>query len=54
MEYTSNVPEIQESQGAEVSAVAISKEKVHGKLKCPKVDTSPGPDGLHSMVLKKR
>ena len=47
------MPELQESQGAQVSAVAITKEKVLGKLKGLKVDKSPGPDGLHPRVLKK-
>eukprot|EP00061_Rhincodon_typus_P004952 g23807.t1 len=49
---TSNIPELQESQGAEVSAVAITKETVLGKPKGLEVDKSPGPDGLHPRVLK--
>eukprot|EP00061_Rhincodon_typus_P013552 g39991.t1 len=52
VEDTSNIPKIQESQGAEVSMVASTKEKVLEKLKCLKVDKSPGPDGLHPRVLK--
>jgi len=32
--------------------VAITKEKVLGKLKGLKVDKSPGPKGLHPRVLK--
>ena len=35
-----------------MSVVAITKEKVLGKLKGLKVDKSPRPDGLHSRVLK--
>eukprot|EP00061_Rhincodon_typus_P004147 g21848.t1 len=51
-ESTSNIPELYESQGAEVNAVAITEEKVLGKLKGLKVDKSPGPNGLHPRVLK--
>ena len=52
VEDTSGVPELQVSQGAQVSVVAITKEKVLGKLKGLKVDKSPGPDGIHPRVLK--
>ena len=52
VEDTSGMPEIQESRGAQVSVVAITKEKVLGKLKGLKVDKSSGPDGPHSRVLK--
>ena len=52
VEDTSGMPELQESQGAQVSVVAITKEKVLGKLKRLKVDKSPGPDGLHPRILK--
>jgi len=52
VEDTSGMPELQENQGAQVSVVAITKEKVLGKLKGLKVDKSPGPDGLHPRVLK--
>ena len=52
VEDTSGMPELQESQGTQVSAVAITKEKVLGKMKGLKVDKSPGPDGLHPRVLK--
>lgn len=31
---------------------AVIREKVLGYLKGMKVDTSPGADGLHTMVLK--
>ncbi|XP_038644246.1 uncharacterized protein LOC119960709 [Scyliorhinus canicula] len=44
--------ELQENQGAGVSAVVITKENVLGELKGLKVDTSPVPDGLHATVLK--
>ena len=44
VEDTSGMPELQESQGAQVSAVAITKEVVLGKLKGLKMDKSPGPD----------
>jgi len=46
VEDTSNMLKLQASQGA------ITNEKVLGKLKGLKVDKSPGPDGLHSRVLK--
>jgi len=46
---TSGMSELPENQGAQASVVAITKEKVLGKLK---VDKSPGPDGLHPRVLK--
>eukprot|EP00061_Rhincodon_typus_P004971 g23851.t1 len=53
MEDKSNIPKIQVSrEGAEVSLVAITKEKVLEKLTGLKVDKSPGPDGLHPRVLK--
>ena len=52
VEDTSGMPELQENQGAQVSAVAITEEKVLEKLKGLKVDKSPGPDGLHPRVLK--
>ena len=52
MEDTSGMPELQENQGAQVSVVAITKEKVLGKLKGLKVDKSPGLYGLHPKVLK--
>lgn len=39
--------------GAEVSAVAVSKENFLGKLKVLKMDKSPRPDGLHPRVLKR-
>eukprot|EP00061_Rhincodon_typus_P009792 g33567.t1 len=39
-------------RGTEVSVVAITKEKVLGKLKGLNVGKSPGPDGLHPKVLK--
>ena len=41
---TSGMPELQENQGEQVTAVAITKEKVLGKLKGLKVDKSPGLD----------
>eukprot|EP00061_Rhincodon_typus_P003184 g19472.t1 len=50
---TSNIPEHQESQDAKVIVVAITKEKILGKLKGLKMDKSPGPDGLHRRVQKK-
>eukprot|EP00061_Rhincodon_typus_P010865 g35466.t1 len=53
VEDTRSIPELQESQGAEMSVVGITKEKVLGKLKDLRVDRYPGPDGLHSRVLKK-
>ncbi|GCB60125.1 hypothetical protein scyTo_0006816 [Scyliorhinus torazame] len=49
---TSGMPELQENHGAGASVVAITKEKVLGKLKDLKVDKSPGPDGLHPRVRK--
>eukprot|EP00061_Rhincodon_typus_P010821 g35392.t1 len=49
---TSAISELQESQGAVVSALTITKEKLLGKLKDLKVDKSPGPDILHPRVLK--
>lgn len=52
MEDTSKMPGIQESQGAAMSAVAITKEKLFGNLKGLKLGKSPGPDGLHSRFLK--
>eukprot|EP00061_Rhincodon_typus_P017723 g46549.t1 len=52
VEDTSNIPELQDSQGAEVLIVAITLEKVLGKLKGLKVDKSSRPDGLHPRVLK--
>eukprot|EP00061_Rhincodon_typus_P006429 g27061.t1 len=52
VEDTSSIPELQESQGLEVNAVVITKEKVLGKLKCLKVDKSSRPDGLHPRFLK--
>ena len=48
MEDTSWVPELQENKGAQVSVVAITKEKQKGL----KVDKSPGLDGLHPRILK--
>eukprot|EP00061_Rhincodon_typus_P011802 g37087.t1 len=51
-EDMSNVPKIQESQGSEVSMVAITKDKVLERLKGLKVDKSHGPDGRHPRVLK--
>jgi len=48
-----DIPTIQESQGAEMSMVAITKEKELEKLKGLKVDKSPGPDGLHPRVLRR-
>eukprot|EP00061_Rhincodon_typus_P002363 g17344.t1 len=52
VEDTSNIPKIRESQGAELSMVASTKEKMLEKLIGLKVDRSPGPDGLHPRVLK--
>eukprot|EP00061_Rhincodon_typus_P016100 g44131.t1 len=52
VEDTSNIPKIQESQGAELSIVAVIKEKVLEKVNGLKVDNSPGSDGLHPRVLK--
>eukprot|EP00061_Rhincodon_typus_P017350 g46006.t1 len=52
VEDTSSIPELQKSQGAEVIAVAINKEKVLGKQKFLKVNKSPRPDVLHPRVLK--
>ena len=52
VEDMSNIPTIQERQGAELSMVAITREKVLEKLKGLKIDKSPGPDGLHPRVLK--
>eukprot|EP00061_Rhincodon_typus_P008371 g30915.t1 len=52
VEDTSNIQELRESQGTEVSVVAITKEKVLGKLRSLKVGKSPGPGGLHPRVLK--
>eukprot|EP00061_Rhincodon_typus_P015041 g42497.t1 len=52
VEDTSNIPELLESQGAEMSVVAITKEKTVEILKGLKVDKSPRPDGLHPSVLK--
>eukprot|EP00061_Rhincodon_typus_P018710 g48001.t1 len=49
---TSSIPGVQESQGAEVSVAAITKEKVLGKLKGLQVDKSPGPNGLHARLPK--
>eukprot|EP00061_Rhincodon_typus_P007309 g28888.t1 len=49
-EDTSSIVELQESQGPEVSVVAITKEKVLGKLKGLKLDKSAG---LHPGVLQK-
>eukprot|EP00061_Rhincodon_typus_P010805 g35362.t1 len=51
VEDTSSILELQESEGLEVSIVAIIKEKVLGKLKGLKADKSPRPDGLHYRVL---
>eukprot|EP00061_Rhincodon_typus_P007126 g28483.t1 len=52
VEDTSSIPELQESQGAEVTVVTIAKEKVLGKLKGLKVNTSSGPDEQHFKFLK--
>eukprot|EP00061_Rhincodon_typus_P014823 g42135.t1 len=52
MEDSSSIPELQESQGAELSILAITKEKVLVKPKGLKVDKSPQPDGKHPRVLK--
>eukprot|EP00061_Rhincodon_typus_P012387 g38089.t1 len=52
VEDTSSMPELQESQQAEVCVVVITKEKVLRKLKGLKMDKSPRLDGLHSRVLK--
>eukprot|EP00061_Rhincodon_typus_P001073 g13633.t1 len=52
VEDMSNLPKIQERQGAELSMVAITKKKVLVKLIGLKVDKSPGSDGLHPRVLK--
>eukprot|EP00061_Rhincodon_typus_P008971 g32056.t1 len=52
VEETSNIPELQENQGTEVSVLAITKEKMLGKLKGLKVDKSLRPDGLYPRVLK--
>eukprot|EP00061_Rhincodon_typus_P016024 g44017.t1 len=52
VEDTSSIPAHQESQGAELSVVAITKEKVLGKLKGLKVEKSPRLDELQPMVLK--
>eukprot|EP00061_Rhincodon_typus_P009870 g33691.t1 len=52
VEDMSNIPKIQQSQGAELSMVAITKDKVLEKLNGLKVDKSPGPDGLHCRFLK--
>eukprot|EP00061_Rhincodon_typus_P017101 g45655.t1 len=54
VEDTNSMPKLQESQGAEVGAVAITKEKVLGKLEGLKVDKPPRPNGLHPRVLKER
>eukprot|EP00061_Rhincodon_typus_P012507 g38282.t1 len=48
----SNIPKIQEHCGAEVSMVAITKEKLLERLKGLKVYKTPGPDGPHPRVLK--
>eukprot|EP00061_Rhincodon_typus_P004355 g22376.t1 len=48
----SSISELQENLGEVVSAVAITKEEMLGKLKGLKVDKSPGLDGLHPTVLK--
>eukprot|EP00061_Rhincodon_typus_P005356 g24764.t1 len=47
VEDNSSISEHQESQGAEVSPVAINKEKVLGKL-----GKSSRPGGLHQSFLK--
>eukprot|EP00061_Rhincodon_typus_P003576 g20427.t1 len=52
VEDTSSIPELQGNQGAEVSAVAITKEKMLGKLKGVKVNKSSRPDGMQSRILK--
>eukprot|EP00061_Rhincodon_typus_P004919 g23732.t1 len=52
MEDSNSIPELQESQGAEVSVAAITKKKGLEKLKGLKADNSPRPDGLHPRVLK--
>eukprot|EP00061_Rhincodon_typus_P016801 g45200.t1 len=49
---TSNIPEFEESQAAEVSVEAITKEKMLQKLKGQKVDKSSRLDRLHPRVLK--
>eukprot|EP00061_Rhincodon_typus_P018922 g48313.t1 len=52
VEDTSSMPELQEKQGEEVHVLAITKEKVLGKLKGLKVDKSPRPNVLHPRDLK--
>eukprot|EP00061_Rhincodon_typus_P006454 g27106.t1 len=52
VEGTSSIPEFHENQGEEVKVVAITKEKVLGKVNGLKVDKSAGVDGLHLRVLK--
>eukprot|EP00061_Rhincodon_typus_P016826 g45242.t1 len=52
VEDTSNIPELQESQGPEGNVMAITKEVVLGKLKSLKADKSPRQDGLYPRVLK--
>eukprot|EP00061_Rhincodon_typus_P011075 g35832.t1 len=47
LEDTTSIREIQEGQKAEVGIVAITNEKVLGKLKGLKVDKSSRPHGLH-------
>eukprot|EP00061_Rhincodon_typus_P012458 g38211.t1 len=49
---TSSIPELQDSQGAEVTLVAITKVQVLGKLKSLKMDKSLRPNGTHPRVLK--
>eukprot|EP00061_Rhincodon_typus_P015798 g43685.t1 len=52
LEDASNIPELQESHGAQMSVMAISMEKVLGRLKGLNLDNSPGLGGLHRRVLK--
>eukprot|EP00061_Rhincodon_typus_P003191 g19492.t1 len=52
VEDMSNISKIQQTQGPELSMVAITKEKVLEKLNGLKVDKSPVTDGLHPIVLK--
>eukprot|EP00061_Rhincodon_typus_P002878 g18718.t1 len=52
VEDTSSIPELHDSQGEEVNVVAITKEKVLGKLTGLKVDKPPGLDALHGRVPK--
>eukprot|EP00061_Rhincodon_typus_P013498 g39904.t1 len=52
VEDASSIMQLQDSQGTEVTVVAITKEKVLGKLRSPKVENSPRADALLPRVLK--